>query len=103
MGVSSSSKPTSSGPDDPTPKEAVPKSKKSDLKPKEPEPVSFISMYMYTSCKLYIHVYPVQDDEDDQYDVVHKPSHPEPETEEAKEKLKEKVSHIYRSVCVGIM
>ena len=107
MGVLSPSKPpTSSGPDDTKPKEAVPKakksvpkSKKSDPKPKEPDPVSFISMYMYTSCQPYIHVYPVQDDEDDQYDVVVKSSHPEPET---KEKLKEKVNHMYRSgVYIG--
>ena len=51
---------------------------------------------------VYIHVYSAQDDEDAQYDVVHKPSHPEPETEEAKEKLKEKVSHIYVCTCTYI-
>ena len=48
-------------------------------------------------------VYFVQDDEDDQYDVVVKPSHPEPETEEAKEKLKEKVGHIYVHVYRSVV
>ena len=81
MGVSSS--PTSSGPDDTKPKKSDPKSKESD-------PVSFIyvhtckyNMHMYTLCTThtYVHtyVYPVQDA---------KSSHPELETEEAKEKVR---------------
>ena len=71
------------------------KPKESDSKPKEPDPVSFISTYMFISCKLYIHVYFVQDDEDAQHKLT-----PEPQTEEAKEKLSEKVSHIHVEVYV---